>query len=231
MMEDLDASNLFTMAPAALEGALPERVSPADPDEARIRLSSTRYAQIEIAVLELYRDVDARFVPLEPLSIAQELGYGPIPYRALGAKISRLLHAASPDALTCWFWGEDRPLILFDDRKPRRRCAFTMMHEIAHARLGHREHSELAEMEANKFAAEALCPLPLLSRSGLVAPEKISEHFGVSEECARHRLDALAKWNALPGSRRNRLFAEGVLGRFRFKIPIQGILFPAKGCG
>ncbi len=139
----MDTVALLEMAPRMLASVLPKRVELTAEDEARIQLPRWRHEEIERAIVALYEEADVRFVPLEPLAIAQALHYGPIPYRALGPGIWPLLHAASPDAVTCWFFGQDKPLILFDDRQPPNRCRFTLMHEIAHARLIHREHSKL----------------------------------------------------------------------------------------
>ena len=227
----MDSGQLMRMAPAMLASMLPKRVELSREDEVRIRLPQWRHEEIEQAIVTLYEKIDARFVPLEPLAIAQALGYGPIPYRALGPKIWPLLHAASPDALTCWFFGQETPLILYDDRQPSRRCVFSMMHEIGHAWLGHREHSKLAEIEANKFASAALCPLPLLDRSGLLEEEGVVKYFGVSVDCARLRLEALARWRSLPVSHRNRAFGKAVLSRLRFKVAVQGRLFALDDCG
>lgn len=213
----------FKTAPEKLSSALPKRVELTDEDGRKIELPKWRYAEIEDAILALFREVDARFIPLDPLAIAQAIGCGPIPYRTFGPIALREFKKASPDALTLWIW--DKPTILFDDRKPANRCQFSMMHEIAHVRLGHREHSKLAEIEANYFAAAALCPLVLLSRSGLVDVSEVARHFGVSEDCARLRLEALAKWKLIPVGLRNAKFGREILDRFSLKIPVQTLLF------
>ena len=215
--------NYFAKAPERLFAALPKKIDLTDEDEKKIALPRWRYVEIEDAILDLFKDVDARFVPLDPLAIAQAIGCGPIPYRTFGPIALREFKKASPDALTIWLG--DSPLILFDDRKPANRCQFSMMHEIAHVRLGHREHSKLAEIEANYFAAAALCPLDLLSRSGLVDVSDVAKHFGVSEDCARLRLEALAKWKMLPVGLRNAKFGREILYRFSLKIPVQTLLF------
>lgn len=224
------AQSYFSLAPELLEAALPKCVELTDEDRVKIRLPDWRFEQMRGEILKLYRDLDIRYIPLDPLSMAQALGYGPIPYRAFGKMAYPKLKAASPDALTCWFRGKDVPIILFNDRQNAKRCAFTMMHEIAHARLGHREHSKLAEIEANFFAANALCPLPLLYRSGLVAAVDIAMHFGVSEECAQHRIADLGKWKSLPDSIRNNDFSTEVCRQLRMKIPIQQTLLKLEAC-
>lgn len=213
----------FKQGPEALLRALPRRVTLTDADVAKMKIPPWRYDEIEEAILNLFREVDARFIPLDPLAMAQAMGCGPIPYRSFGPIIHRILKEASSDALTIWL--KDVPFILFNDRMLPSRCRFTVMHEIAHVRLVHREHSKLAEMEANRFSATALCPLPLLARSGLVIPADIARHFGISEDCARLRAEAFSKWRNLPNELRNRRFGKEICERFQMKFPVQPLLF------
>ena len=213
----------FTLAPELLKKALPKRIELTDFDMASIKLPPRKYGEIERGVLKLYCDFDIRLIPLDPLAIAQAMGCGPIPYRSLGRIAYPILKEASPDAVTCWIF--DKPFILFNDRMPTGRCSFTMMHELAHICLGHREQSKLAEIEANYFAATALCPLPLLEKSRLRVPAEIAKAFGISDECAKNRLKRLWVWQRIPMSRRNLAFDSAISNRLSFKVPIQLNLF------
>ena len=216
----------FALAQETLRAKLPKRDELADEDAAKIYIPDRRYSQIKDSILDLFQRVDVRYIPIEPIAIAQALGCGPVPYRSLGRIALPALMEASQDALTCWTLGNDQPLILFNDRKPPTRVAFSLMHEIGHVCLGHREHSKLAEKEANYFASNALCPLPSLEKSGLSEVAKVASCFAVSEECAKNRLAALAKWRTVPESRRNLIFEREMIGRLVFKRPIQLPLFP-----
>lgn len=215
----------FSQSSEVLRRSLPKRIELSDEDERKIYIPDRRYSQIKDSIAELFRKVDVKFIPIEPLAIAQALGCGPVPYRSLGRIALPALMEASQDALTCWMFGNDNPLILFNDRKPPTRVAFSLMHEIGHVCLGHREHSKLAEKEANYFASNALCPLPILETSGLSEVSKVASCFAVSEECAKNRLAALAKWRMVPESRRNVIFEREMIDRLAFKRPIQLSLF------
>ena len=215
----------FALAGQTLRANLPKMVELTDEDAAKIYIPDRRYSQIKDSILELFKRIDVRFIPIEPIAIVQALGCGPVPYRSLGRMAMPALMEASPDALTCWMLGNDQPLILFNDRKPPTRVAFTLMHEIGHVCLEHREHSKLAEKEANYFASNALCPLPMLEKSGLSGASRVAECFAISEECAKNRLAAFAKWRMLPESNRNMLFEKELVKRLAFKRPIQLPLF------
>lgn len=215
----------FSLAPETLRTLLPKRPELTPEDEAEIQIPDRRYEQIKDAIAELFRKVDVKFVPVEPMSIAQTLGLGPVPYRSLGRIALPALLEASPDALSCWMLGKEEPMVFYNDRKPAARISFTIMHEIGHVCLGHREHSKLAEKEANFFASNALCPLPVLERSGHFDADKVAECFAISQDCARNRMEALSKWKLLPPFRRYRAFENEMRERLVFKRPIQLPLF------
>lgn len=217
----------FALAQETLRASLPRRVELSDEDERKISIPDWRYLQIKDAIMEMFRKADVKFIPIEPMAIVQVLGCGPIPYRSLGRIALPVLMEASPDALTGWrMLGHETPLILYNDRKPPPRVAFSLMHELGHICLGHREHSKLAEKEANYFAANALCPLPMLEKSGLQSAQKVASCFAISEECAKNRLVALEKWKMLPESYRNLIFESELARRLAFKRPIQPFLLP-----
>lgn len=84
--------------------------------------------------------------------------------------------------------------IFYDDTKSRERIRFTVMHEIGHIVLGHTEHGQLAESEANFFAKYSLAPPPLVHK---IKPEDymdISVAFDLSHECAYYAMSFYSKW-------------------------------------
>ena len=210
---------------------LPKPIEVTEEDEARIRIPGWRYIEMEEAILEMYRELDLRTIPIDSFHVAVGIGCPPIPYRLFGPKVLPILKKASLDGLTLHLFGAPHPFILFNDRQPPSRIVFSLMHEVGHVRLGHKEHSKLAEMEANYFAAVSVCPVPLLDRLGIEKPDAVSRVFGISEECARFRLKKLAEWRALAPNERNLSFGSEVLNRFRLKIPVQPLLFEGKGIG
>ena len=223
-----DAPSSFALAQQTLRGYLPKKVELTDEDAAKTYIPDRRYAQIKDAILDMLQKAGTQYIPLDPLSIAQALGCGPVPYRSLGRIALPALMEASPDALTCWMLGSDSPLILFNDRRNSGRVAFSIAHEIGHVMLRHYEHSKLAEIEANYFAANALCPLPMLEATGLSGSGEVAKTFAISEECAKNRLAALLKWRELPPSKRNITFEREVQRMLKFKTPIQLTLFEQK---
>ena len=206
---------------------LPQKPVDDDPDAAPIKIPWKRYVAIEDAVLELYRKADARTMPLDVFEIANSIGYAPVPYRLLGPILYPVFMAASEDGVSMWWLGE-KGGIFYNDRKPLLRQRFTIAHELGHVMLGHKEHSNLAEMEADHFAAAALCPLPLLSLYDIRDVREISRIFRISEESARLRLQSLHRWEGLDDWKRNKRFGDEVRRRFQLLEPYQTLMFQEK---
>lgn len=76
-------------------------------------------------------------------------------------------------------------IILYNEDMPLSCIRFTIAHEIGHAVLGHaNEDDPAAEKEANCFARNLLCPLPVAKELGI---DNVSEYvsiFNVSEKMA-----------------------------------------------
>ncbi len=209
---------------------LPQKPVDDDPDAAPIKIPWRRYVEIEGAVLKMYRRADARTMPLDVFEIALSLDCSPIPYRALGPQLYPALSEYSEDGFSAWRLG-DKWAIYYNDRKPFARQRFTIAHELGHVMLGHREHSALAEKEADHFAAAALCPLPLLALYGIRDCDEIVRIFRISKEHAVNRLKDLARWSLLEDWKRNRDFGNEVRKRFQLLEPYQPMLFQTGGSG
>lgn len=215
----------FALADQSLLAALPTQTFEAAEDLAKIKLPGFRYDAIHQAVLRMYEKVDARIMPLQVLDVANGLGCSIIPYRSFGPRVHDVLLQASPDAVTMQFFGSARPAILYNDRRPAARTNFSILHEIGHIELNHKEQSQLAEVEANHFAAVALCPLDLLEKYHIFEPQKVAEIFNVSDDCARNRLRALSNSRNVRHSNSRLQFRHAIIERFHFKRIIQRDLF------
>lgn len=88
-------------------------------------------------------------------------------------------------------------LILYNKEAYDERMRFTLLHEIAHVRLGHTVKTQKEEAEAHFFAAEAIVPdlfLLFLQKQGYrLTPRMISAGFGSSMECAERKMEDLER--------------------------------------
>lgn len=215
----------FALAADAFAKALPIKVDMPDEDSAPIKLPRWRYDGIVCAVLEMFKKVDARIMPLPVFDIANSLGCSLVPYRAYGPRIHDVLMAASQDAFSMQFMGSSRSVILYNDRMISTRINYSIMHEIGHIELGHKEQSPLAEKEANYFAGVALCPIALLLHYGITDAKSVCELFNVSAEFAKNRLRAAKNRLEYGRGGLGKGFDKAFIERFKFKNAIQLDLF------
>lgn len=78
----------------------------------------------------------------------------------------------------------NRYVIFYDDLPSLQRQRFSIMHEIGHILLGHKQESDLARIQANYFAAYALAPSPLIYLYEVEDFIELSQVFNISQECA-----------------------------------------------
>ena len=76
---------------------------------------------------------------------------------------------------------------------------FTIMHEIAHIRMGHKEDSPLAEIIANYYVAYSFVPSPLPCLYDCSTEKDIVDTFGVSKTCGEFCYNRWRKWQIFSG--------------------------------
>ena len=227
MKQQMYPPSPFEFADKAFADALPMPIETTDDEFVKIKLPGDRYDEIEEAVVRMYEKANADIIPLPVFDISNGLGYSLVPYRAFGPRIHDVLLKASMDAVTMQFNGSTRPVILYNDRIIPTRINFSIMHEIAHNELGHKEPSQVAEIEANHFAVEALCPMALLEHYHISETKKIIKLFNISEDCANNRAKTIRNrisrsFSISPKCRRLR---DGIIARFKFATRFQRDLF------
>lgn len=165
-----------------------------------MRLTNDRYEVIKKSVVKMFVENDIRQIPIDCFEICQKMciklrKYSQLTSDALlkAKEISEdgycMLIKEGPEPFVSLQW-----YIFYDDTKSRERIRFTIMHEIGHVVLGHTEHSQLAESEANFFAKYSLAPPPLVHK---IKPEDymdISKDFDLSQECAYYAMSFYNKW-------------------------------------
>ena len=191
----------------------------------RIKLPGWRYDQIMDSVLAMYDKTNARIMPLPVFDIAHALNCSLIPYRTYGKIIHDALMSTSQDAMIWQCLGSDRSIIMYNDRMPTTRINFSIIHEVGHIMLGHKEHCPLAEKEAHYFAGVALCPVDLLEHYHITDPQTVCQLFGVSEEFSDNRLRTVKNRRGINFSAPSRKFAREVISRFKFKDAYQMDMF------
>ena len=86
------------------------------------------------------------------------------------------------------------PYIYYNDKKKPGRIRFTILHEIGHYVLGHKQASDLAEAEANFFAKYLIAPPVLVDKINPSDYLDIASVFKVTNNCAWNAFDYYVKW-------------------------------------
>lgn len=206
---------------------LPTHIASDEDETSMIKLPSWRYTAIKQSILEMYNIASVNVIPINVFDIVKAFGYNIRTYRSYERKFYDVLMSASEDAVTLisYCCKTPTPIIAYNDRMSHPRINFSIMHEIGHIRLGHRESSSLAEMEANYFAQEALRPSELLEILNITNAQTIQNLFHISKTAAEYRLKNLQNKKTLCLSEFDKYYRDNVKNRFILSKPIQRDLF------
>ena len=153
------------------------------------------YEEIKKRIISIFVEYGVKTLPIDCFNLAKTMGFTLIPYSSLSKKKLKMIHRLSGgEGLTIAMFESEKKLIFFDDSTCEGRQRFTILHELGHYVLGHREESEIANAQANFFAKYAIAPLPIVHVNQVRSRDEIVEMFGTSKECAINVLDAYNKW-------------------------------------
>lgn len=114
------------------------------------------------------------------------------------AKIQRVpFEAVYYNAPSVYGWtirenGTNRALILYNDLQPEYVIRFTLAHELGHCLLNHTSYDITEEKEANCFARNLLCPVPVVQDLGIQSANDYSNSFNVSKTMGEVARDFMA---------------------------------------
>ncbi|MDO4549406.1 MAG: ImmA/IrrE family metallo-endopeptidase, partial [Clostridia bacterium] len=108
---------------------------------------------------------------------------------AIGIGAAEFYHIAANDAFMIRRGEADDASIMILTRDMDARGRFSLAHELGHIALGHEADDARSEYEANAFAAEFLCPRPVLKALGLRGVSEVARIFSISRAAARIALD------------------------------------------
>lgn len=97
--------------------------------------------------------------------------------------------ASSEHGFTIYDKNSGHALVFFNDIKSEHTIRFTLAHELGHLVLRHKKDGSVEDREANCFARNLLCPVPLRDELGLKSLDDYCNAFDVSERMARVVID------------------------------------------
>lgn len=149
-------------------------------------ITNQRYEQIKEIVADMYEDLGYTEIPINVFELCHKLNIKLIRYSSLSVDCSEYSRQFSDDGFNLFNINTCQYQIYYNDRMPPERVTFTIMHEIGHIMLEHKEHSKENEQEANFYAKAALVPLGLILRLKLKTSYDIADTFGISIEFAQN---------------------------------------------
>lgn len=165
-----------------------------------VRLPSKVYDRIENEVVSLYKKLSITEVPIDPIKIAAQLRFIVKQFSILPYATQIELRNQEREGLSHYAPDFGTFIVYYDDSISYARRRFTLMHEIGHILLGHKEESELAKKMADYYAAYALAPSPLIGKYQCEDYMDIANKFDVSQECADICFQRFINWSQYGGS-------------------------------
>ena len=165
-------------------------------------LTQHDYYSIENSVANLFSKLNIKKIPIEPIKIAQFLGYEVIPYSQIDEEVRIILRNQKLSGMS-GRTQKGKYRIFYDDSDCKNRQRFTIMHEIGHIQMGHKEDSTYAEKCANYYASYALVPTSVISIYGCDDYIDVANLFCVSDECASYAFDRYLRWAKLSNRLKN----------------------------
>ena len=163
-------------------------------DNLPIRLPAKVYGAIEQHVLKLYQRHHIATIPIDPFAIAQNDGHVLKAFSSLDPFVQSVFRTAGLEAVNFYDPTRNARVIAYDDSVDVLRTRFTIMHELGHLELGHREESDLAKKMADYFAAYALAPSPLIGLFKCEDYLDVADVFQISSQSADYCFQRFLKW-------------------------------------
>ncbi len=147
-------------------------------------ISCERYEEIKEIIADMYEDLGYTELPVNVYELCHKLNIKLIRYSSLTKELKEYAEQLSKDGFFIFYPNTMQYEIFYDDSMPAERIKFTIMHEIAHITLEHKDHNSVNEAEANFFTKTALAPLGLIYLLKLKNSDEVAETFGISREFA-----------------------------------------------
>lgn len=167
-----------------------------------MKLSDQRYEQIKSEVVLLFKKAGMKTIPVNPWQLAKELGVELVKFSELSEEQREAALQLCDGAMKYRKIDADgmsHQVIIYNDSEPLGRQRFSILHELGHIVLGHKQDSELADAEADFFAKFAIAPPMLVHMMQPSDYMDIAQAFGLSCQCAYNSMSYYNKWLRVPG--------------------------------
>lgn len=168
-----------------------------------VRLKCGRYEEIKKIVADTIVDAGIKEYPYDVFQVAKNLEIKLVSYQSLSQKKRDACFLESEDAFSVLidFGSYAEWYIYYNQDIGKSRVRFTIMHEIGHIMLDHKDGNEVEESEANFFSKHILAPPCIMNEVGVEDYLDIVTKFEVSQEMATYQIEYYDNWLRYGGER------------------------------
>lgn len=143
-------------------------------------------------VLQVYQTCHVHRFPIDCFALLEHYGLRTVTYQETQEKNPALFEAISgysKDAFTF------RSTVYYNTLQNHGRIRFSLMHELAHHILGHKNDCDRSdEREADQFASYLLAPRPVIEFEDLHTAEEVRDFFQISITAANIAIRDFRRW-------------------------------------
>ena len=152
---------------------------------------------IQTKILTIMKRCNIKSFPIDCFAILKKLEIPLYPYSSLSANKQQQCFLISDDAFILADAIYYNDLVKFDSRR-----RFSLMHELGHITLNHKEQdSPQKEQEANFFASHLLAPRMLIHYSGCKNAQDVAQFFQLSLEASDYAFRDYRRWHRMAAYR------------------------------
>lgn len=148
---------------------------------------------IQTKILEIFKQCSIKQFPINCFSVLKSLEIPLYPYSSLSEIKQKSCHLISDDAFIF-----SNGIYYNDSVKLDRRLRFSLMHELGHLILKHKDFQDQEnEHEANFFASHFLAPRMLIHYTGCKNANDVAKRFLLSLEASDYAFQDYRRWHRL----------------------------------
>lgn len=151
------------------------------------------YNYIRKKSAEVIIGCNVKSFPIDCFQILKRYGYKVYPYTKLNEKNKELYDMCMSYSEDAFLIGSMK-IIAYNDKKPKTRIRFSLMHELGHQVLEHKNDTQENESEANFFANNILAPRIAIYYAKIKSDDEAVRIFHVSSSVAHYAAQDYLKW-------------------------------------
>lgn len=144
-------------------------------------------------VSDIYIECQINTLPIDCFSILHHFGFKVFSYTQLKEENTELYILCSKYSNDA-FMHKKKRIVVYNDKLNKYRIRFSVLHELGHYILDHKEDTKANEDEADEFASHFLAPRILIHKYNLQNADQIHDTFGLSYAASNRALISYREW-------------------------------------